>query len=70
VQANPAIPDEIAKGQFGTLHRWLREQLYRHGRKFTPDVLVERVTGAPLRIEPYLAYLRTKYGELYRLPAG
>ena len=41
--------------------------IYRHGRKFTPDELVERATGEPMSIEPYIAYLRTKYGELYRL---
>ena len=51
-----------------TLHAWLREHLYRHGRKFTPDELVERATGGPMRIAPYVAYLRAKYGELYRLP--
>ena len=42
--------------------------LYRHGRKFTPDELVERATGGPMSIAPYIAYLRAKYGELYRLP--
>ena len=47
---------------------WLREHLYRHGRKFTPDELVERATGGPMRIAPYIAYLRAKYGEIYRLP--
>ena len=27
-----------------------------------------RATGSPMTMAPYLAYLRTKYGELYRLP--
>ena len=70
VQAHPEIPDEIAKGEFRTLHGWLRERLYRHGRKFKPDELIERVTGGSLNTSPYLTYLRTKYGELYRLPPG
>ena len=38
------------------------------GRKFEPAELVRRATGAPMSTAPYLAYLRTKYGELYRLP--
>jgi carboxypeptidase Taq len=63
------IPREIAKGEFGTLHRWLREQLYQHGRKFQPGELVMRATGAPMSTKPYLNYLRVKYGELYCLPA-
>ena len=68
-KAHPEIPDEIARGEFGTLHGWLREHIYRHGRKFTPSELVERATGEPMTMVPYLKYLRGKYGELYRLPA-
>lgn len=63
--ARPQISDEIARGEFATLHGWLKENIYQHGRKFTTAELVERVTGGPLRIEPYMAYLRRKYGELY-----
>ena len=37
IKAHPAIPQEIANGNFGTLHRWLRDQVYRHGRKFTAE---------------------------------
>jgi carboxypeptidase Taq len=65
--AHPAIVDEIAAGEFGTLHGWLAEQIYRHGSKFTAAELVERVTGGPLSIEPYIRYLKTKFGELYGL---
>ncbi len=65
--AHPEIPAEIGRGEFGTLHGWLRENIYRHGRKFTADELLGRVTGGPLDIAPYIAYLRQKYGELYAL---
>jgi carboxypeptidase Taq len=68
VQAHPEIPDEIARGEFRTLHRWLVDHIYRHGRKFEPDDLVVRATGGPMSIAPYVAYLRRKYGELYELP--
>ena len=64
--AHPEIPAEIAQGQFGTLHDWLRDQIYRYGSKFTTAELVERVTGGPMSINPYIHYLRTKYGELYQ----
>jgi Zn-dependent M32 family carboxypeptidase len=30
--------------------------------------LVERATGEPMTIKPYITYLRAKYGELYQLP--
>jgi carboxypeptidase Taq len=69
-KAHPTIPAEIARGEFGTLHRWLVDNLYRHGRKFTPNQLIARATGEPMTMQPYLGYLRGKYGELYRLPAA
>lgn len=67
LQAHPEIPSEIAQGRFETLHTWLKTSIYQHGSKFTADELTERVTGGPLRIEPYIAYLREKYGQLYAL---
>jgi carboxypeptidase Taq len=65
--AHPQIPDEIAQGQFGTLLSWLQEQIYQHGSKYTAPELIERVTGGPLSIEPYIAYLNDKFGQLYNL---
>ena len=67
VRAVPSIPADIERGEFSALYSWLCENLYQHGRKFTMPELVERVTGEPLRSEPYIRYLRTKYGELYAL---
>ncbi len=66
-RAHPGIAGEIARGEFGTLHAWLRENVYQHGAGFTADELVLRATGAPMSIEPYLAYLAGKYGALYGL---
>ena len=63
----PTIEAGIATGRFDTLHQWLAENIYQHGSKFTPDELVQRVTGHELTIDPYLRYLRTKYGQLYDL---
>jgi carboxypeptidase Taq len=65
--AHPEIGDQIAQGQFDTLHGWLRKHIYQHGSKFTAAMLVEQVTGAPLTIDPYIGYLQAKYGELYGL---
>ncbi len=65
--AHPEIADQIGQGQFDTLLGWLRENIHRHGRKFTAAELVQRVTGAPLTIDPYIGYLKSKYGELYGL---
>ncbi len=69
-RAHPDIPGEIARGRFATLHRWLTDNIYHHGRSATPDEIVRQATGSAMTTAPYLAYLRRKYGELYRLPAA
>ncbi len=67
LRAHPEIPAEIAAGEFSMLHGWLRENIYRHGSKFTAAELVERVTGTPLRVAPLINYIRAKYGHIYTL---
>ncbi len=71
-QVRAALPDldeQFEQGEFAPLREWLRENLYRHGRKFTTIETLERLTGRGLDPEPYLRYLRTKLGELYAVPA-
>jgi carboxypeptidase Taq len=70
LKAHPGIPHEVAKGEFATLHTWLRDNLYRHGSKFAPNDIVERATGAVMQMRPYLEYLHEKYSALYQLPRG
>ncbi len=67
LKARPQIPEEMKQGQFGALHGWLKENLYKHGRKFNAPEVVERASGSPLTIQPYIQYLKEKYGALYTL---
>ena len=61
----PTIPQDIECGEFSALLGWLRERVHCHGRKFMPAELVQRVTGEALRAEPFVSYLKSKYGEIY-----
>ena len=65
VAAHPEIPADMARGEFGALRGWLRENVHRHGRRYDPDELVERATGRPPDAAPYLGYLMAKFGDLY-----
>ena len=67
LKAHPEIPSEMKHGRFDSLHNWLKQNLYRHGRKYSAVEIVERITGGPMSIDPYIQYLKTKYGELYSL---
>ncbi|MDQ6879351.1 MAG: carboxypeptidase M32 [Candidatus Dormibacteraeota bacterium] len=66
----PDLEGRIAGGEFGILLDWLRTNVYRHGRKFTPNELMERVTGKPLTAEPWIAYVRQKFAALYGIKVG
>ncbi|HLB47268.1 MAG TPA: carboxypeptidase M32 [Anaerolineales bacterium] len=61
----PGIPAQIERGEFSGLFNWLKDHVYRHGKKFTPTEVVERATGGPLNSAPYVKYLKTKFGEIY-----
>jgi carboxypeptidase Taq len=56
----------LTAGNVTPIREWLIGNVHRHGRKYTPTELIQRVTGGPLETAPYLEYLRGKYGELYR----
>ena len=65
--AHPSLLDEFRAGRFATLLGWMRDHIHRHGRKFLPREILERATGRALTVEPYLGYLRGKFGEIYGL---
>ena len=60
----------IERGELAPLREWLREHVHRHGRKLESAEIVERATGRPIEIGPYVRYLRKKYGEIYGLEAA
>jgi carboxypeptidase Taq len=60
----PDAYEQIERGSFEDVYEWLRERLYRHGRKFTPAATIERVAGGPIDPEPYLRYLADKNASL------
>jgi carboxypeptidase Taq len=61
------LSDQIRSGRFNALLGWLREKVYVHGRKFEPQELVRMATGSEIAAEPYLRYLRQKFGQIYGL---
>ena len=66
-QAIPNLHQQWETGNFEPLHTWLRENIYRHGRKYSTLELVKRVTGETIQLAPYQEYLTTKYSEIYGL---
>ena len=67
VAQDPAVGEELGRGSTAALLAWLRENIHRHGKKFTPGELVVRVTGRPLDHAAFMRYATAKFGELYGL---
>lgn len=66
-RAIPNLRDELRRGQYTPLLAWLRENIHQHGMHYQPVELVRRVTGEPLSVEPFLRYVRAKFGPIYGL---
>jgi carboxypeptidase Taq len=61
----PGLDAALSAGDYAPLLAWLTENVYRHGRAFSPEELLVRSTGQGLTVEPYLAYLNEKYTDLF-----
>jgi carboxypeptidase Taq len=61
------LDDQLAAGEMRPLRDWLAERVYRHGGKFLPAEMVDRVCGGSLDPAPLLRYLRDRFGEVYGL---
>jgi len=61
------LEERFARGEFGPLLAWLRENVHRHGRRYLPPELIERATGEPPTARYLTAYLEAKFSALYGL---
>jgi carboxypeptidase Taq len=62
------IEDQVERGEFTALREWLGEHVHRLGRKFPPRETLQRATGSTIDAQPYLEYLRAKYGASIEIP--
>ena len=63
----PDLDDQIGAGELMGLREWLRENVHRHGAKFSTTELLGRVVGGPIAVGPFVAYLKDKLSDVYRL---
>jgi carboxypeptidase Taq len=57
----PDLDEQFARGEFTPLREWFRDNLYVHGRKFTPPETLKKASGSRLDAGPYVQYLKSKY---------
>ena len=63
----PDIEKKIEGAEFEVILEWLRENVHIHGAKYEPQELVKKITGKKINPEPYIKYLKKKFGEVYNL---
>jgi carboxypeptidase Taq len=61
--------ERLASGDSAFALGWLRERMYRWGKTYLPEELVERVTGEPPSPAYFVEYLTRKFEQVYDLPA-
>jgi hypothetical protein len=66
-----ASPSTFTGGEFEPLRAWLGDKVHSVGsRESSMDALLNSQFGEPLNPEYYLAYLESKYSQLYGLGAA
>ncbi len=63
----PDTENNIEKGNFAPIKSWLNEKIHSQGRLYTPQQLLQRVTGEALNPNYFIEYLKNKYRAVYRL---
>jgi carboxypeptidase Taq len=61
----PDLDERLAAGELMPLREWLREHVHRHGAKYSTGELLQRVTGGPIAVAPFVTYLKRKLGDVY-----
>jgi carboxypeptidase Taq len=61
----PTLSEQIEHGEFTSLLEWLRTNIHTFGGKFEAQELVEKITGTRISPQPYIRYLRNKFGNIY-----
>jgi carboxypeptidase Taq len=61
----PGMQAALTNADYRPLLTWLIENIYKYGRTFSPDQILQRSTGSSLNVKPYLNYIQNKYNDLF-----
>ena len=64
--AHPNWQEEIRNGKFDSMRQWHLENVHQHGRRYTSQELIQKLTGRKLTAANYIKYLRDKYLGIFK----
>jgi carboxypeptidase Taq len=59
------LEEKFSKGEFDHFRQWLRKNIHMHGKLYSADELVKKVTGEKLNGKYFADYLKNKYVDIY-----
>ena len=59
--ARPEVRSEISRGEFGNINKWLEENVWSHGSRYSVQELMQKVTGKKLNAETFITHLKNRY---------
>lgn len=67
LKENSNAISDLKNGDLSFINEWLKNKIHVNGRVYTPDELVNNVTGEELTTKYFLDYLNEKYTKIYDL---
>lgn len=61
------VDGDLARGDFSRINAWNREHIWKHGRLYPSDRLLQDVLGEPFDPGVFLSYLEEKVRAVYRI---
>jgi carboxypeptidase Taq len=65
--AIPELDDQLAQGDTARATGWLQNNVQQHGGLYEPRAVIERASGQTPGPAPLIAYLKTKFSDIYKL---
>jgi len=63
----PDWQTKVKEGSLSFIQIWLHHHIHQHGRHYTPQELIMRITGSELNEKHFLHYLENKYKNIYHI---
>lgn len=60
-EALPSLSSDIAEGNLTPLFQWLKQNIWRHGSRFSTDELITKATGETLNPRYFRQHLENRY---------
>jgi carboxypeptidase Taq len=61
----PDYQTKLANGELLFIRRWLKDQIHKCGKLYTPEELIQKIAHRPLSSEDFTTYIKEKINSIY-----